>query len=372
MFILENYCATEGISINRVELVVCSFLPAPADQVIVMEDAFSISRSSALVPLFALVFQNTSLAILLKLTFRKDAEPYTPSSVILVTELIKFTFCSSIAAYQSKLNFIRAFAMRSDEWLILIPSCLYVIQSNLLFFGAKHLPTIVYVVCTQTKVLTTAIMSRILLGTRFNTVQCASLLFLTVGICLVQRRVDDSNTMEWGDNLGSETLGMTAVLLASFTSATAGIVLEKIYKGSSLASEKNSESMVVEHTIWTRNLQLSLISLPFALIGALWQQSDLLVTQAFTQGFDAYVWGVVVCQAVGGVIIAFVMKFANNVLKCLAVAISICCCAVYSVAMGDLKITTTLVVGILTVMTSVYVFTTKPKVTALGQSSLPR
>jgi len=332
-----------------------------------MEDTFSISRSTALVALSALVLQNTSLAILLKLTFRKEAEPYNSSSVVLVTELIKFTFCSSIAAFQSKQNFICAFAIRSDELLILVPSCLYVIQSNLLFFGAKRLPTIVYVVCTQTKILTTAIMSRILLGTRFSIVQYTSLLFLTAGICLVQRRVDDINTMDGGDNLVSETLGMTAVLLASFTSATAGIVLEKIYKGSSQASEKNSESMVVEHTIWTRNLQLSLISLPFALIGALWQQRDLLVTQAFTQGFDAYVWGVVVCQAAGGVIIAFVMKFANNLLKCLAVAISICCCAVYSVAIGDLKFTTTLVVGILTVVTAVYVFTKKPKVSALGQ-----
>ena len=335
-------------------------------------DTLPTSQSTAFLALFALVLQNTSLAILLKLTFRNEAEPYKPSAVVLVTELTKFAFCSSIAAYQSKQNFMRSFTIRSDQWLIFVPSFLYVIQSNLLFFGAKLLPTIVYIVCTQTKILTTALMSRIILGTRFNRVEYASLCFLAVGICLVQRREGDSITMTLDDNLASETLGMTAVLVASFTSATAGIVLEKIYKGSSQASERDSQGVVAEHTIWTRNVQLSLISLPFALLGALWQRSDLLVTFAFTQGFDAYVWGVVVCQAAGGVIIAFVMKFANNVLKCLAVAISICCCAVYSVAIGDLKITTTLFLGMLTVVTSVYIFTTKPKFNAFERCFLPR
>lgn len=329
------------------------------------------NANNTILALFALVFQNTALAIFLKLTFRQDAEPYTTSSVVLVTELVKFTFCSSIAAYQSTQNFVRIFIIHPDQWLIFVPSVLYVVQNNLLFFGAKMLPTVVYVVCTQTKILTTALMSRIILGTRLNKVEYASLFFLAAGICLVQLRESDSDTVALGDNLLPETLGMVAVLAASLTSATAGITLEKIYKGTIQTNGHHLESSAVEHTIWTRNVQLSVISLPFALIGALWQQSDLLVTRAFTQGFDEYVWAVVVCQAGGGVIIAFVMKFANNIMKCFAIAISICLCAVYSIAMGDLEVSTSLVLGILTVVTSVYIFTTKPKFD-FGRRSLPR
>ena len=339
--------------------------------VFIMNNTPSVHGSNTILALFALVFQNTALAILLKLTFRQDAEPYTTSSLVTVTELVKFTFCSSIAAYQSTQNFVRSLIIQSDQWLIFVPSVLYVIQNNLLFFGAKMLPTVVYVVCTQTKILTTAFMSRIILGTRFSKVEVASLFFLAAGICLVQLRESDIGTVALGDNLPSETLGMAAVLAASLTSATAGITLEKIYKGTSQTKEFHSERGALEHTIWTRNVQLSLISLPFALVGALWQQSDLLVTRAFTQGFDAYVWAVVVCQAGGGVIVAFVMKFANNILKCIAIAISICFCAVYSIAVGDLKVSTSLVLGILTVVTSVYIFTTKPKF-YFEQTSLPR
>ena len=332
-----------------------------------------VSKSSAFLALVALAFQYSSLALLLKLTYRKDAEPYTSSSVVLVTELLKLTVCSFVAVCHSKENLARALATRTDQWLLLVPSCLYVIQSNLLFLGAKLLPSVIYIVCTQTKILATAFMSRLILGTRLTTVKYTSLFFLGVGIFLVQQSEDKSSISSGEGNLASETIGMMAVFLASFTSGTAGIVLEKIYKGSdSQVDGTVSDKKVVKHTIWTRNVQLSLISLPIALLGAVLQEGDFLRIQNITRGFDEYVWGVVVCQAAGGVIIAFVLKFANNLLKCLAVAISICFCAVYSVALGDLALTTSLLSGILIVVSSVYVFSSNSKVIALERSALPK
>lgn len=316
------------------------------------------SRRAGFLALFALVFQNTSLAIVLKLTFRKGAEPYSPSSVVLVTELLKLALCTTITAYHSKRGLLRVFSNRKGQLLLVVPSCLYVIQNNLLFVGAKMLPTVVYIVCTQTKILTTALMSRLILGTRLDAVQYMSLFFLTIGICFVQQHEegDDSAKASKG-NLASGTLGVIAVLLASLTSGTAGILLEKVYKG---LRQHNSNSILedaaMEHTIWTRNVQLSLISLPFALLGALLQSDDSTVTYNLTRGFDACVWSVVVLQAAGGVIISFVMMFANNIIKCFAVAVSICCCAVYSVAVGDLDMSASLVFGICLVIGSAYSF----------------
>lgn len=332
------------------------------------------SRGSARLALVALVLQNTSLAILLKLTFQKDAEPYTSSSVILVTELLKLTVCAVVATFQSKQNLVRALAIRSDQWLLLVPSCLYVIQNNLLFLGAKLLPTVVYIVCTQTKILATAIMSRLILGTRLSRDKYTSLFSLAVGVFLVQRAEDNNSTPTPQEGkLASETIGMIVVFVASFTSGTAGIVLEKIYKESNYLMRDSTLGIpVVKHTIWTRNVQLSLISLPFALLGTVFQEGDSLRTQSFMRGFDKYVWGVILCQAAGGVIIAFVMKFANNLLKCLAVAISICCCAVYSVVKGDLAITTTLFSGILVVVASVYSFSVSKTSTVPKLVTLPK
>lgn len=338
-----------------------------------MVDLDTYTSRSARLALVALVVQNTSLAILLKLTYQKDAEPYASSSVILVTELLKLTVCAVVATFQSKQNIVRVLAIRSDQWLLLVPSCLYVIQNNLLFLGAKLLPTVVYIVCTQTKILATAIMSRIILGTRLSRNKYTSLFSLAVGVFLVQGAEDNNSTPTPQEGkLASETVGMIVVFVASFTSGTAGIVLEKIYKDSNYLMGDNTVGRpVVKHTIWTRNVQLSLISLPFALLGTVLVEGESLRTQSFMQGFDKYVWGVILCQATGGVIIAFVMKFANNLLKCLAVAISICCCAVYSVVKGDLAITTTLFSGILVVIASVYSFSVSKTSTVPKLITLP-
>jgi len=316
--------------------------------------------------LIALVVQNTSLAILLKLTYRNGAAPYAQSSVVFVTECIKFALCSLVTASSSEENFYSAVMRTRHQRLLFVPSFLYVVQNNLLFFGAKLLPAIVYIVCTQTKILTTALMSRALLGTRFTTSEYVSLLFLAAGIVLVQHNSQHEEERSWQENFGTRTVGVSAVLLASLTSGTAGVVLEKIYK------EVNVELGSKPQSIWTRNVQLGLISLPLALIYNLSQEPGLILSGRFTAGFDRYVWGVVACQAAGGFIIAYVMKYANNILKCLAVAISICCCAVYSVAVGDLDISIKLCAGIITVNLAVYAFSMKPKTGMPIKYQLPK
>lgn len=342
-----------------------------------------ISRGSALLALAVLVIQNTSVIVLLNHTYREEAEPYSSSSVVLVTELLKLTICAFVAVCQSKRNLTRALTIRSDQGLLFIPSALYVVQNNLLFLGAKLLPSVVYAVCTQTKILATAFMSWFLLGTKISGVKYASLFFLGLGIFLVQQTEDGSSAVLREENLASEFIGMLAVFLASFTSGTAGILLEKIYKAKKSKTGKHEHSVTlskiknedVNYTIWVRNVQLSLISLPFALLGVSFQ-SDWSTYQDLTRvdlaGFDKYVWGVVICQAAGGIVIAFVMKFANNLLKCLAVAISICLVAVYSVATGSLALSSSLIVGTSIVVASVYVFSTSSTISSPERSSLPR
>jgi len=343
---------------------------------IMVDVSKKVSISSALLALVALVIQNTSLIILLKLTYRKDAEVYSSSSVVLVTELLKFSVCTVVATHQTKYSSVRTSVIRSDQLMLLVPSVLYVIQNNLLFLGAELLPSLVYAVCTQTKVLATALMSRLILGTRINTLSYISLLFLGLGIFLVQQTEEKSARGSQGGSGTSEFIGILSVCLASLTSATAGILLEKIYKGHMKPRQRGrddiSDAAVVGHSIWVRNMQLSFISIPFAFLGAVFQLNGKSVFQGFTKGFDKYVWGVVICQAAGGIIIAYVMKFANNILKCLAVAISICLCACYSVVEGTLALSGSLVVGIFVIVASVYCFSICQDINVSRLSLLPK
>lgn len=314
---------------------------------------------SALSALVALTLQNTSLVILLNYTFREGAIPYSPACVVLVTEFVKFTISAVVAVCTSKYDLVRAISARSEQRMLLLPSGLYVIQNNLLFLGAKLLPPVVYIVCTQTKILATALMSRLILGTRVTKRKYISLIWLGVGIVLVQRAQEEKSDTVKGTSLASESIGMVSVFLASLTSGAAGVVLEKIYKAKQDQQEigtiLNGEGDV-NYTVWIRNVQLSGISLPIALFSVILQSSESLTWRSIFAGFDEYVWGVVFCQAAGGIITGYVLKFANNIHKCLAVGISICLCAIYSVTVGTLPLSLSLVAGILVVTASVFLY----------------
>ena len=318
--------------------------------------------NGAIVALVALTFQNTALAILLKLSFRADAKPYAPSTAVLCTELLKLFISSFVVAKRSVKHFSDALLQITDQKLLFLPALLYVVQSNLLFFASERLPPVIYIVCTQMKIFTSAVFSRLLLGTKLRAAQYISLCFLIVGIVLVQAQ----DLKIQGQGEGDGTLGFIAAMLASLTSGLAGAVLEKLYKDSDTALGQG-------HTVWTRNIQLSIISIPFALSGIFLQAREQVVAGDFFHGYDHVVCLVILLQAAGGIIIAFVLKFASVVLKCLAISVSICCCAIYSVWAQELALTLKLAVGIIIVNLSVASFSlVRPKLASSESVSSSR
>jgi len=295
--------------------------------------------------LVSLILQNTALAILLKLTFRDGAAPYAPSTAVMCAELLKLSLCLIVVAQNSFGQIGVTVSQIREQKTLFLPALLYVLQSNLLFFSSKRLPPIVYIVCTQMKIITSAYFSRLLLGTTLNSSQYASLIFLVIGIVVVQAKDLD---MEVTNEVGDSGTGVIAVMLATLTSGLAGVVLEKLYKDSVV-------SKGMEHTVWTRNLQLSLISIPFAL-SAIFIQAPEALNGKFFYGNDHMVCSVIILQATGGIIIAFVLKVSSVIMKCIAISVSICCCAVYSVWTKEIPITARLLFGILLVNASVVVF----------------
>lgn len=309
-----------------------------------------LKKRTAFLALLALVIQNTLLVILLKLTFRSGAQPYDPATLVLNVELLKFICCFLVVYSRSARDLIDAFREIRNQRLLFLPSALYVLQNNLLIFGMRRLTPIAYIVCTQMKILTTAAASRIVLGSRLSVRQQLSLVFLLFGVILVEMHGNKHEpSLTTGDN--DAIAGVTAVLSASLTSGTAGVVLEKIYK------QKNSLNLS-GGTVWTRNLQLSLISLPVAFIGTISKRYE---KRGRFHGYDAILLLVVILQALGGIITGYVLQFANNVLKCLAVSLSICCCAMYSVFINDMVLTPSLVTGILVVNAAVTSYSMSPK-----------
>lgn len=76
----------------------------------------------------------------------------------------------------------------NDMIQILIPSTLYIVQNNLLYFAISHLNAVLYQILYQSKIFTTAIFMILLLNHRLRSTQWFALLLLSTGIILTQVR----------------------------------------------------------------------------------------------------------------------------------------------------------------------------------------
>merc|ERR1711937_826779 len=116
---------------------------------------------------------------------------YLASTAVFVMELMKLAICCCVVAYQSnnslasELN-THVLQAPTEMAKLSIPSFMYTIQNNLLYFALSNLDAATYQVCYQLKILTTAVFSMILLQRKFSAKKWAALILLTVGVSIVQ------------------------------------------------------------------------------------------------------------------------------------------------------------------------------------------
>lgn len=317
--------------------------------------------------LVLLVLQTTFLVLLMRYSRSSgDASTrYLSSTAVINAEVVKLVVCvlamvalSNAPAgkrWQSVLTEIQTELRHPDTIKVAVPGLLYLIQNNLLFVALSNLDAAVYQVTYQLKILTTAMFSVTMLGRSLDREQVFSLLMLTAGVSLVQY----AEMMESGDagkrkKSGDDDplLGLICVLLACFSSGFAGVYLEKVLKKGRPVS------------LWMRNVQLAIFGILFGLF-AVWASAkdyDIVMTDGFFRGYNTVVWIVVLVQAAGGLLIAYVIQYADNILKGFATSISIVLSSFISVWAFGFHITSFFVVGATLVVVAVILFgRDKPK-----------
>lgn len=73
--------------------------------------------------------------------------------------------------------------------------------------------------------------------------------------------------------------------------------------------------MIRRQSVWLRNIQLALFSIVLGMGGCLYNDGDRIFQGGFFQGYKGVVWIVVLLQGLGGLVIAAVIKYADNILK---------------------------------------------------------
>ncbi|CAH8662294.1 unnamed protein product [Heterobilharzia americana] len=263
-----------------------------------------------------LTCQTSCLILLMRFSrTRQSSELYFVSTVVVCSEFLKLLLSAVLVLLQEgniqrglSLIYNQIIVQYKDAAQILIPSTLYVVQNNLLYFAISRLNAVLYQILYQTKIFTTALFMILLLNQRLRSIQWFALVLLSAGIVLTQ--LPSSNDSKPNGELSSSLYGFGAILLASVTSGFAGVYLERVFKGTPTS-------------IWMRNLQLALFGVPIGLLGVFINDASKINLEGFFYGYTPIVWIVVLLQAFGGLAIAFVMKYADNILKSFSMGLSV-------------------------------------------------
>jgi len=277
-----------------------------------------ILRSSILI---ILVLQ-TSLTVLILRYCRShsNGEPFIPTTVVFLTEVMKYLLCLLLLLYQNSgsiTSLVTVFMTEvvrrpSDTLLLAIPACLYTLQNNLLILALTNLDAATYQVTYQMKILTTAGFSVWLLGKQLSQKQWCSLLLLVAGVVLVQMPATTSTEKDNNKvTSSSHLIGLLSVLVACFSSGFAGVFYERLVK------QSNQPSVII------RNLQLGIFSLLFGTLGMVFYNGQDILTLGPFYGYNPAVVSVILLQAFGGLVVAATIKYADNILKGFATSASI-------------------------------------------------
>lgn len=180
------------------------------------------------------------------------------------------------------------------------------------------------------------------------------MVILTVGVAIVQVSGSGDHHTHTHAEDHNRLVGLVSVLCAACTSGFSGVYFEKILKGS-------------QTSLWLRNVQMGLPSIIIAYLTIYGKDSVAVAKQGqwyraffgsltyvcisqfvslgFLAGYTPIVWTVVIVQAAGGLIVAVVVKYADNVLKVFATSFSIVISCIISAFLFDFRPTFMFLVG---------------------------
>ena len=138
-------------------------------------------------------------------------------------------------------------------------------------------------------------------------------------------------------------LGFSAVLASCLASGFAGVYFEKILKGS-------------KSSLWLRNIQLGFFGALSGVAGVIMKDGASVAEKGFFFAYTPMVWGVILIQACGGLLVAVVVKYADNILKGFATSISIILSTVIAIFLFDYHVTVLFLLGAALVIGAVYLY----------------
>jgi len=315
--------------------------------------------------LVLLVAQNASLVLTMRKARTDEGDKFFNTAAVFLCEILKILASSLILLISNhKCNLTSFFNEISSEifgrpWdtlKVAVPSFIYTVQNNLLYLAVSNLPAATFQVSYQLKILTTALFSVALLNKQLSRTQWLSMLLLFLGVAIVQSHETSESSVDPASQ--NRLVGFSAVIISCLFSGFAGVYLEKILKSGHVS-------------IWLRNIQLSMFASILAACGMAAKDGREIAEKGIFFGFNGIAFAVVLNQAFGGLLIAVVIKYADNIVKGFATSIAIIVSTVMSVVFFGFQIQTSFVVGAALVISAVYLYSLPAPKAVILPTSLP-
>lgn len=323
-----------------------------------------VNRKLKYISLAILVVQNASLILSIRYVRTLPGDRFFTTSAVVMAEVLKVLTCLLIILFQRKGNLKEFIVLQynsiviqyKDTLKLAVPALIYTLQNNLQYVAISNLPAATFQVTYQLKILTTALFSVLMLRKSLSRIQWLSLLLLFAGVAIVQLEQEGKRkeTTVTGPSQ-NYAKGLVAVIVSCLSSGFAGVYFEKILKGSSAS-------------VWMRNIQLGIFGTLLGLLGMWWNDGLAIAEKGFLFGYTPMVWGVIFNQAFGGLLVAVVVKYADNILKGFATSFSIIVSTVVSVYLFGFHVDLLFTLGAGLVIGAVYMYSL-PKAAAPSPST---
>ncbi|RVX09978.1 CMP-sialic acid transporter 1 [Vitis vinifera] len=226
----------------------------------------------------------------------------------------------------------------TTEWksirLFPIPSIIYLIHNNVQFATLTYVDTSTYQIMGNLKIVTTGILFRLFLRRKLSNLQWMAIVLLAIGTTTSQVRGCGEASC---DSLFSAPIqGYMLGILSACLSALAGVYTEFLMK-------KNDDSL------YWQNVQLYTSGFEK---GPWWHR--------LFNGYSVTTWMVVLNLGSTGLLVSWLMKYADNIVKVYSTSMAMLLTMVLSVFLFNFKPTLQLFLGIVICMMSLHMYFAPP------------
>ncbi|CAB4310507.1 unnamed protein product [Prunus armeniaca] len=293
----------------------------------------------------------SSQGILTTLSQSNGKYKYDYATVPFLAEVFKLAVSSLLLWRECRIS---PSVRMTTDWksvrLYPIPSIIYLIHNNVQFATLVYVDTSTYQIMGNLKIVTTGILFRLFLRRKLSNLQWIAIVLLAVGTTTSQ--VKGCGEASCDSMFSAPIQGYMLGILSACMSALAGVYTEFLMK-------KNNDSL------YWQNVQLYTFGVIFNIARLLFDDfrggfENGPWWQRLFNGYNLTTWLVVLNLGSTGLLVSWLMKYADNIVKVYSTSMAMLLTMVLSVYLFTFKPTLQLFLGIIICMMSLHMYFAPP------------